>query len=210
MSILNPLLPRETGFFDYFDQHAGLIVRAVRLFARATGNGSSVKDVPKNIKAVEHSGDELTHTCMEALHGAFIRPFDREAIQRSMVGLDDILDYIDEAARRMALYNIAQVAQPAQDTAGILVDAAEACQQAVRRLRSHKGAPAILGVCKRIKECENRADAVTEAAAGALFENVADPLTVRKSRKIYESIENAGDAAEDVANVVEGIVLEQA
>lgn len=208
MSILARLLPREGGCFEYFEAHARLSVRATRLLATAVAEVGAFDSVAGEIKKLEHEGDRVTHTCMAALHRTFITPIDRDAIHRLMGGLDDILDLVDEAAQRLALYKIVEAPPAMSQATRVLAEAAQACERAVAGLRDMKMAASILEECKQINALENEADAVHSAAIAELFESGGDPLTVMKWRDIYDSLENAADAAENVANIMEGIVLE--
>ena len=130
------------------------------------------------------------------------------AIHRLMGGLDDILDLVNEAAQRVVRYKITEVPAPVGEATRILVEATQACERAVAGLRNMKTAANILEECEKINACENAADVVNSAAVAELFETGGDPLMVIKWRDIYDSLENAADATEDVANIVEGIVLE--
>lgn len=208
MSILTRLLPRETSFFGYFEKHAGLSVRATRLLADATSGAGPFDSVAAEIKELEHEGDRVTHACIGALHRTFITPIDRDAIHRLMGGLDDILDLVDDAAHRLSLYKIVEAPPAVGQAARVLVQAAEACQWAVAGLRDMKHAASIFEACEKINTLENEADTINSAAVARLFEAGGDPLDVMKWREIYDSLENAADAVENVANLIEGIVLE--
>ena len=208
MSILSRLLPRETSFFEYFEKHASLTLRATQLLASVATKADAFEPIAGEIKDLEHQGDRVTHTCMEALHRTFITPIDRDAIHRLMGGLDDILDLVDEAAQRLVRYKITETPPSVHKATRILVDATQACERAVSGLRDMKTAANILEECKKINSCENAADAINSVAVAELFEIGGDPLMVMKWRDIYDSLENAVDATEDVANMIEGIVLE--
>lgn len=208
MSIFSRLLPGETSFFEYFERHVSLTVRAAQLLASVATKADAFEAIAGEIRDLEHEGDRVTHTCLEALHRTFITPIDRDAIHRLMGGLDDILDLVNEAAQRVVRYKITEVPAPVGEATRILVEATQACERAVAGLRNMKTAANILEECEKINACENAADVVNSAAVAELFETGGDPLMVIKWRDIYDSLENAADATEDVANIVEGIVLE--
>ena len=208
MSILARLLPREAGFFEYFETHASLSVRATRLLSGAAAEVGTFDSIAGEIKSLEHEGDRVTHSCMKALHRTFITPIDRDAIHRLIGGLDDVLDLVNEAAWRLALYKIVEAPPAVGEATRVLAEAAQACERAVTGLRDMKNAASVLEECKKINALENEADGVNSAAVAQLFEAGSDPLTVMKWRDIYDSLENAADAAENVADIIEGIVLE--
>ena len=208
MSILARLLPREDSFFGYFETHAGLSVRATRLLAGAAAEVGTFDSIAGEIKNLEHEGDRVTHSCMKALHRTFVTPIDRDAIHRLIGGLDDVLDLVNEAAQRLVLYKIVEAPPAVGEATRVLVEAAQACERAVAGLRDMKNAASVLEECKKINAFENEADGVNSAAVAQLFEAGGDPLTVMKWRDIYDSLENAADAAENVADIIEGIVLE--
>ena len=145
------------------------------------------------------------------LHTQFITPFDRSEIHRLLSRIDDVLDLADAAAERLSLYDIDSVLPEARELCGVLVVQTEKMAQAVHGLREMKKDPnAILDACKEMNVLENQADTLTRRTMAKLFKRGNDPLTVMKWKEIIDLIEDATDRAEDVANVIEGVVLEHA
>jgi len=208
--MLSRLLPRQTNFFDYFERHAALSAESARELGKLAYDGASVEEIARRIKDLEHEADEVTHTCMETLHKTFITPIDRNDIHRLASKLDDIIDLIDGAARQMALFEITALSESGREATVVLVKAVEAVERAVKGLRNMRNANTILGECVRINELENQADRIKAASVARLFREERDPIAVLKWNELYQALENVTDACEDVANVIEGIVLEHA
>ncbi len=208
--MLGRLLPRQSNFFDFFERHAAIGVAGARELHKVCQNGADVQEVARRIKDLEHEADEITHTCMEALHKTFITPIDRDAIHSIASALDDIVDLIDGAVRQFVLFEISSFPRSAQDATTVMVEATEAVERAVRGLRDMKNASAMLKECVRINELENEADSLKATAVAHLFKEEKDAITVLKWQQIYQALENVTDACEDVANVIEGVVLEHA
>ena len=206
--MLSRLLPRQTNFFDFFEQHAALTVEAGSELAELSRDGANLDDIARRIKTLEHQADEVTHTCMETLHKTFITPIDRNDIHRIASKLDDITDYIDAVARQMQLYEITQVPETVGEAVMVLHKATEAVERAVKGLRNMRNPTAILGECVRINELENQADRIKASSVARLFREESNAVLVLKWHEIYQALENVTDACEDVANVIEGIVLE--
>src|SRR5438093_11820556 len=129
------LLPRETSFFDFFEQHAALTVEGAREFLSLVSTGANVSAKAKRIKEIEHETDVITHHCVEALHKTFITPIERDDVHRLISRMDDIMDYIEAASERIAHYEITQMHPEVRDLADVLVRAAEGVEQALRGLR---------------------------------------------------------------------------
>jgi len=171
-------------------------------------------DVPRKcqaVKDVEHRADDITHRAFARLHTQFITPFDRGEIHRLLSRIDDVLDLADAAAERLGLYDIDQVIPEARELVTVLVAQTQKMQDAIRGLRRMKQDPSsILEACKEMNALENQADAITRQTMARLFRRGNDPLTVMKWKEIIDLLEDATDRAEDVANVIEGVVLEHA
>ena len=204
------LLPRETSFFDYFDKHAALTVEGAREFLSLVSTGANILAKAKRIKEIEHETDVITHHCVEALHKTFITPIERDDIHRLISRMDDIMDYIEAAAERISLYEIREMTPEARDLADVLVRAAQGVERAVRGLRDMKHTEAVVKTCIDINRLENEGDAILRAAVARLFKEVRDPIEIIKWKEIYEILESATDRCEDVANIIEGVVLENA
>jgi predicted phosphate transport protein (TIGR00153 family) len=208
--MLSRLLPRETSFFDFFDKHAALTIEGTREFLAVAEGTRPLGPGAKRIKEIEHETDVITHQCVEALHKTFITPIDRDEIHRLITRMDDIMDYMEAASERLALYELNPVRPELRELGLVLVRACEAVSEALGGLRDMKHAPAVLAKCIEINRLENEADACLRAAVAKLFKEEKDPITVIKWKEIYEALEEATDRCEDVANIIEGVILEHA
>lgn len=206
--VFGRFLPRETSFFQFFEQHAALTLEGTKEFRALVAQGANVATSAKRIKELEHEADTVTHRCVEALHKTFITPIERDDVHRLISRMDDILDYLESAAERIALYDLVEMTPEVRELAHILVKAADKLGIAVRGLRNMKNAAPILEACVDVNRLENEGDAILRIAVARLFRESSDPIFVIKWKEIYESLESATDRCEDVANIVEGIVLE--
>src|SRR5262245_49964336 len=206
--MLKRLLPREVNFFTYFENHANLTAACAKEFQALTRDEGRMVLAVKRIKDLEHEADENVRHCLEQLHKTFLTPFDRNDIHDLITALDDVMDLIDGTARKMHLYEVHDLPKNLRDTADVLVRATELVTAVVGSLRSMGDGTAILKNCVEIKRCETDADAIHADAVARLFKEEKDAIAVIKWRDIFEGIETATDACEDVANIIEGIVLE--
>ena len=204
-------LPRETSFFDFFEQHAALTVEGAREFLSLVTTGANIMTKAKRVSDIEHETDVITHRCVEALHKTFITPIDRDQIHRLITRMDDIMDFMEAATERLALYELDPTKPPELRELGIvLVKACEAMAEALKGLRDMKHANVVLAKCIEINRLENEADTVLRNAVARLFKTEKDPITIIKWKEIYEALEEATDRCEDVANIIEGVILEHA
>jgi uncharacterized protein len=208
--MLERLLPKSNEFFDDFDRQATATLEGVRLLEDLLENFTDIPAKVKRIKDVEHQGDEVTHRAFERLHRQFITPFDRGHIHRLLSRIDDVLDLADAAAERILLYEITEVPPDARSIARVLVQSTEKMKEAVNALRLIKKPQQILDACREINRLENEADTLLRSGLAKLFKSGSDPLTVMKWKEVYDLLETATDRCEDVANVIEGVVLEHA
>jgi uncharacterized protein Yka (UPF0111/DUF47 family) len=208
--MLRRLLPREEDFFGLFEQHIALTVEGAREMQRLLGGGQNAKVLAARIKEIEHETDVITHACVEKLHKTFITPFDRDEIYRLITRMDDIMDYIESASAAVMLYELVDMTVPAQELAQVLVRSCEATAVAVSGLRTVKQAEAIQKACIEVNRLENEGDEILRNGLASLFREAKDPLLVLKWKEVYEALENATDRCEDVANILEGVVLEHA
>ncbi len=210
MTLLEKLMPKSDDFFDDFEKLAATTVEGTRLLKALLEDFTDVTRKAQAIKEVEHRGDDITHRAFERLHKQFITPFDRPEIHRLLSRIDDVLDLADAATERLSLYEVGTVLPDARDLAGVLVQAAETMQQAVRGLRDVKNPARVLEACKQVNVYENQGDHLIRRAIANLFKSGHDPLYVMKWKEILDLMEDAIDRSEDVANVIEGVVLEHA
>ena len=209
--MLERLMPRTDDFFADFEAQAATVAEGARLLKDLLDDFTDVARKCQAIKDVEHRGDDITHRAFSRLHTQFITPFDRSEIHRLLSRIDDVLDLADAASERLGLYDIDSVLPEARELCAVFLLQVERMEVAVRGLRNMKKDPdAILEACKEMNVLENQADSLTRRTMAKLFKRGNDPLTVMKWKEIIDLIEDATDRAEDVANVIEGVVLEHA
>jgi predicted phosphate transport protein (TIGR00153 family) len=204
-------IPRDIEFYDMFEQETANLVIAAEKLVDFFDHYENVEAKAKELKNLEHRGDVITHEIIGRVHRSFVTPIDREDITLLAHSLDDVMDFIEAAGRTAYLYNIAQPTERARELAQIVVRMARKLNEVVPRLRRRDQFPWILKQCVEINSLENEADDVQHAALAELFEVCrTDACEVIKWREIYGHLENATDRGEDVANVLEGIVLKHA
>jgi predicted phosphate transport protein (TIGR00153 family) len=201
-------LPRETSFFDFFEQHAALTIEGTKELLSLVTTGANIPTKCRRISDIEHETDTITHRCVEALHRTFITPIDRDSIHRLITRMDDVMDFVEAAAERIDLYEVTVMTPDVRDMADVLHRAALQVEAAMRGLRSMKEPQAMLKLCIDINRLENEADAILRRSVARLFKEEKDPILVIKWKEIYENLENATDRCEDVANIIEGVILE--
>jgi uncharacterized protein len=213
MNFISRLMPREGRFFNLFDNHAKLIVDGAIALADVLRHYDVQKDREVGIKLIEdaeHAADRITHETVQLLHTTFITPFDRDDIHRLISRMDDVLDLIQDTGESLVLYDIQKVTPQATQLAELLLRCAERVQSAVGLMASMADAPAILKICQEIDRLESEADKVMRGAISELFRNEGDVRQLIKLKAVYESLESATDKCQDVANVIESVVLENA
>lgn len=203
------LIPREPKFFEMFLDIATNVVEGAQALNHLLHN-YDYQQMPaavQKIKEIEHRGDEMTHGVLIKLNHTFITPFDREDIHLLASSLDDVLDFVYSASDRLFTYKITQPSPSAKILASIILKQAEELKKAVALL-SKDGQ--LLEHCVEVNRLENEADQVSREAIGRLFDGGFDPITLIKLKELLEILEEASDKAEDVANVLETIVLKSA
>jgi predicted phosphate transport protein (TIGR00153 family) len=206
-----PLIPREVQFFDLLEQQSQTVVRGAKLLQECLESKGSLDDLylaSKRIHDVEHEGDNLVHRLMERLNKSFITPLDREDIYELTGRLDDVLDYIDAVAKRLVTFKIATVTPHAIELGRIIVRGAEETAVGVAMLRDLSNSEAIIRQCAKINQLENDADQVMRDALNDLFDGGArEPVEIIKWKDLYEHLEVATDKCEDVANILEAVLV---
>ena len=204
------LTPKEGNFFELFSQSADLSVEAALEFRKMISSLPDAESYFKRIKDIEHRADEVTHKTIELLHATFITPLDREDIYKLITEMDEIIDYIDSASERIFLYKIIQITPEALSLADVCVQSVERLRDAVRSLENLKSPDEIMKNCIEVNRLENEADHFLRAGMAKLFREEPDIRQLIKLKEIYEILETVTDRCEDVANIIEGIVLEYA
>lgn len=205
-----PFIPKEEKFFDLFEESARNLVRAAQLLAELFENWEDVEERARQMTELEHHGDNITHRIIAQLHATFVTPLDREDIAQLAERMDDVMDFMEGTAVALVLYKVSQPTERAKELADILVRVTSEVSKAIPRLRHRKQLNQIPGHCIEINRLENEADAVLRSALGELFDHEADIADVIKWREIYEHMENATDRCEDIANVLEGVMIKRA
>lgn len=202
------ILPRKVCFFDYFEQLAVMIIQACEAFRDLTEGKADNVEQAGRIKDIEHHADNLTHKCIEEINKTFITPIDRVDIHSLIKRLDDIVDSVDACASRIMLYEITEMRPEAMQLAEVLVKAAHELEVALKGLRNLKNAPVIEEKLIAIHQLENDGDTILRAALMRLFKEEDRAIQVIKWKEIFERLEKATDRCEDVANIIEKIVIE--
>jgi hypothetical protein len=202
------LIPREVRFFDQFEAQSANIKRAADLLQDLICNFGDARAKAHAIKEVEHEGDLITHELVKRLNTTFVTPLDREDIYALATRLDDVLDYIEAAGERLVVYRIKEPTSACRALAEVIVRIVDATDRAIRCLRTLD--PHYHDHTVEVNRLENVADALLRDSLAALFEENADPIDVIKWKEIYETLEIVTDRCEDVANVIEGIILKMA
>jgi predicted phosphate transport protein (TIGR00153 family) len=204
-------IPRDMEFYDLFDRETANLVVAAEKLVDLFNNYENVEAKAKELKDLEHRGDVITHEIIARVHRSFVTPIDSEDITLLAHSLDDVMDFIEAAGRTAWLYHIAQPTERARELAGIVDKMARKLNEVMPQLRHRDKFKWILKECVEINTLENEADDVQHAALAELFEACrTDACEVIKWRELYGHLEDATDRGEDVANVLEGVVLKYA
>ena len=205
-----PFLPRDEKFFDLFEQSANNIVKASQVLKDLIDNWDCIEQRVEEIREMEHTGDSITHEIIARLHRTYVTPIDREDIALLAKSLDDVMDFIDDAAGTMLVYKVAAPGNRARELADIIIKATAEVELAVLEVRQKAKPERVLERCVEINRLENMGDVVYRAALAELFENSSDMAHVIKWREIFQQLETATDRCEDVADVLEGVALKHA
>jgi predicted phosphate transport protein (TIGR00153 family) len=205
--MFSKLIPRDEKFFDLFDEIAIRLVRAAKLQKQLFSEPARIVEHVAAIKSVEHEADVLTHDVITRLNKSFVTPFDREDIHELASRLDDVVDLIDGTARRAVMFRITTVREPARLLADVIVRAADSLEKAVVAIKKPK---IVIERGQEVKVLEEEGDAIYHAAVGKLFDGGEDPIEVMRWKELYDTMERTLDQCEDVANVLESIVLKNA
>ena len=203
-------IPQEGRFFELFNQHAELLVQGSRELVALMSGVADIERRAYNIETIEKNADKIARQSLLLLHKTFITPLDRNEIHLLITRMDDILDLIEDVAHSMFLYDIRELSPEARNLADICAACALKVRDAVALLSKMDDAGRVMSLCEDIDRLEADADHVMRAAMAKLFREQPDALQVIKLKEIYELLESVTDRCEDVANVIEGIVLERA
>jgi len=204
------LMPHEGRFFEFFSEHATLIFQGATELEAMMRDASQSETRSRNIKTIENKADTVTHQTIQLLHHTFVTPIDRDQIHMLITRMDDILDLMEDVSQSVFLYDLRLIPDEAMRLAQICVTCAERVKAAVDLLGNMGNADKIMKICMEIDRYETDADRVLRSALAKLFRQETDTRELIKLKGIYESLEAVTDRCEDVANIVEGIVLENA
>jgi predicted phosphate transport protein (TIGR00153 family) len=197
-------VPKDREFFDLFEEAAGNIVRAADLLDQMLRSYPDNADLARDILICEQEGDRITHDIHRRLNNTFVTPIDREDILELASALDDVVDYTEEVADYLGLYKIEAPMEQSQRLAHILLQAARQLAEAMPRMRDFRD---ISHYTVEVNRLENDGDRVCREAIASLFDTGIDPMVVIRWKDIFERLEDAIDATEHVANVLEAIVI---
>ena len=205
------LMPKEAKFFDLFNVHAELCVNAAtECLELMRGSPDDFERRMHAIENIEEKADDVAHETVRALRKTFITPLDRDDIHRLISRMDDIIDLIEDSAQAVSLYNIETITPEAFRLAELCLLSCEKLKEGIGMLNNMKNAQRILTLCEEVDQLETENDHVTYEAMSNLFRNEPDTRTLIKLKALYELLENVCDICEEVGNIVEGIVVENA
>jgi uncharacterized protein len=201
------MAPKDTKFYDLFEQQSTNLVAGAEKLVNLFEDYRDVELKAQQLKELEMRGDSITHEIMQKLHASFVTPIDREDIALLAHTLDDIMDYIEAAGRTAYLYQVEQPMDKSRDLALVITKITYKLREILPYLRHREQFKKILEECVEINRLENEADDIHHAATAELFHNCYDACFIIKWREIYQHLESATDRGEDVADILEGVVL---
>ncbi|MFZ4862749.1 DUF47 domain-containing protein [Sphingobacterium sp. Mn56C] len=211
-SIFQYFVPKDKKFFPLFEQAGANLIDMAKLLKESVNcvDLEKRKEISKTIEDLEHTGDNITHQIHLELGRNFITPFDREDIHALASSLDDVADFIHGASNRMQLYKVEKPTQPMIEISELILEATEYVAKALFELKDLKNIRNITDSCVRINSVENKADYIFDKALAELFEYEKDAITLIKQKEVLSAMEDATDKCEDVANVLESILVKNA
>ncbi|GGH31214.1 DUF47 domain-containing protein [Sphingobacterium alkalisoli] len=211
-SIFQYFVPKDKKFFPLFEQAGANLIEMAKLLKESVNstNLEIRKEISKKLEDLEHTGDNITHQIHLELGRNFITPFDREDIHALASSLDDVADFIHGASNRMELYKVELPSQAMIEISDLILEATEHVATALYELKDLKNIRNITDSCVRINSVENKADYIFDKAVADLFEYEKDAITLIKYKEVLSAMEDATDKCEDVANVLESILVKNA
>ena len=203
-------IPKEFNFFDLFEKQAEYAVKAADCFKELVSKDILDDAALQKMHDIEHEGDDVAHTILDSLNKTFITPFDREDIHALAKELDDITDMLYTIVNRMKVYKVAGGNKNLTEFASVIGESARAVSRAVRGLRDPKRSKDVSEACVEINRLENIGDTMRDTVLAELFETEKDPIIVIKLKEIYQDSETVLDICEDVAHVVQSLLVKQA
>ena len=203
-------LPKDPNFFDLFDKMVGYAVNAADHFKAVVSGGAIDEASLQKIRDIEHQGDEVTHEILDRLNKTFITPFDREDIHALAKELDDIIDMLNTITSRLVVYKLTAIDKNLVAFASVINESVRGVFSAVHGLRDAKNLKSVCDSCVEINRLENVGDTMRDTMLAELFETSKDPIFIMKWKEIYQDAETVLDICEDVAHVVQSILVKQA
>lgn len=208
--MLSKFFPKDFNFFKLFEKQVSCAMDAARFFKEVVSRDGVSEDALSKMGAIEHQADEVAHTIIEQLNKTFITPIDREDIHTLTTQLDDIVDMINTIMSRMRIYGISGVNKNLVEFACVIEQSVQAVAQAIGGLRNIKNVKAVFDACVEVNRLENVGDTIRDRVLMELFESQKDPIEVIKWKDIYQDAETVLDVCEDVAHIVDSIMVKQA
>jgi predicted phosphate transport protein (TIGR00153 family) len=212
-SLLKFFVPKDTSFFPLFEEDSKVLIRASELLKSLMLTSAMEEREPiiKQIKSVEHEGDEITHKIYKQLNKSFITPFDREDIQSMTSAMDDVVDYINGTSQRIQLYKPKLINPLFIEFAEIISQAAKEIELSLLNLRdAGKNKEKIIQACINLNTLENKADDLYHTGISRLFEEEKDTIELIKNKEIFATLEKTVDTAEDVSDIIKTILIKMA
>ncbi|MBD1430827.1 DUF47 domain-containing protein [Sphingobacterium litopenaei] len=211
-SIFQYFVPKDKKFFPLFEQAGANLIDMAKLLKECVNstNIEERKALSKRLEDLEHVGDNITHQIHLELGRNFITPFDREDIHALASSLDDVADFIHGASNRIQLYKVERPTEPMIELTDLILEATEHVAKALYELKDLKNIRNITDSCVRINSVENKADYIFDKAVADLFEYETDAISLIKNKEVLSAMEDATDKCEDVANVLESILVKNA
>jgi uncharacterized protein Yka (UPF0111/DUF47 family) len=203
------LLPRDERFFELFEEATTIIVEGASQLHQMLGDFDHAEQYREAIHNLEHAGDAVIHKVVDKLNRTFVTPLDPEDIRAIASRLDDVIDYTQAAAERLVLYDVGVPLPACRELAGALVTVVKEVQAVILLLRDFSQRKEIMLHCIEINRIENVGDKIYREALGILFRK-GDPMELMRWKEIFEQIEQAIDECEDLADVIESIVVKHA
>jgi predicted phosphate transport protein (TIGR00153 family) len=202
--------PKEFNFFDLFEQQVSFAVEAARCFKVVAAEGRVTEEFLSKMEAIEHQCDDAAHTIIEQLNKTFITPFDREDIYALTKQIDDVIDVLNTIVSRLKIYHITGVDKNLVEFAAVIELSVQAMARAVGGLRTIKNVQCVFDACVEVNRLENVGDTMRDRVLEELLASGKDAITVIKWKDIYQDAETVLDVCEDVAQVVDSIMVKQA
>jgi predicted phosphate transport protein (TIGR00153 family) len=210
MSIFSKFFPRDFNFFELFEKQISYAVDAARFFKEVVSHDGVNEDTLSKMSEIEHQADDVAHTIIEQLNKTFITPIDREDIHALTMEIDDIVDMLTTIVSRMRIYNITGVDKNLVEFADVIEQSVQAVARAIGGLRNIKNVKVVFDACVEVNRLENVGDTMRDKMLMELFANEKDTIAVIKWKDIYVDAETVLDVCEDVAHVVDSIMVKQA